>query len=54
MNPHRRWTQTDLTDLRARVQGGENLTDICPAIGRTIEDITRMTTRLRIKPLARC
>jgi hypothetical protein len=53
MNPHRRWTQTDLTDLRARVQSGEELLDVSDAIGRTIDDVVRMATRLRIKPLGR-
>ena len=49
MNAHQRWTQTDLTDLRRRLETGEQLDQIAEAIGRPASEVGAMMGRLRLK-----
>lgn len=49
MNPHQRWTQTDLNDLRARLGAGEQPAEVAAAVGRTAEGVLAMMSRLRMK-----
>lgn len=44
--PNKRWSDEDVTDLRARVAGGESVRDIARAIGRSQE-----ATRARMQSL---
>lgn len=43
-----RWTQTCVTDLRARVLEGQSVADIAAALNRTPADISDMMGRLRL------
>jgi len=45
---HRRWTQSDITDLRAKVLNGTPLLDLATALQREIGDVSAMTARLRL------
>ena len=49
MTLHQRWTQTDLTDLRRRLEAGEQLEQIAEAIGRPAAEVVAMMGRLRLK-----
>ena len=49
MTPHQRWTQTDLTDLRRRLEMGEQLDQIAEATGRPAAEVGAMMGRLRLK-----
>lgn len=46
---HRRWTQTDINDLRSGVVGGVGVEAIADALGRTVEDTRAMALRLRLR-----
>jgi hypothetical protein len=43
---HRRWTQSDITDLRGRIQAGATLSDLSRALGRQSADVSTMAGRL--------
>ena len=49
METHQRWTQADITDLRARLQAGASVADIVEAMQRSPEDIRQMMSRLRLR-----
>ncbi len=49
MNPHQRWTQSAITELRERVQLGETLADIVTALERQPGDVSAMMGRLRLR-----
>mgnify|MGYP001069381684 CR=1 FL=1 len=49
MSNSRRWTQADITDLRARVHAGEARGAIAAALGRDQADVTLMIYRLRLR-----
>ena len=51
MEPHQRWTQTAITDLRARLQAGETVDHIATALQRRPDTITSMMSRLRLRAL---
>ena len=48
MNDQRRWTQSDITDLRGRVLLGATLVELASDLARTSGDVVRMAARLRI------
>lgn len=52
MTPHQRWTQTDLTDLRRRLELGEQPEEIAEAIGRPSVDVSAMMGRMRLRARA--
>lgn len=52
VNSERRWTQTCITNLRARVLDGETQEDLAAHLGRTLQDVTRMMSRLRLQEQA--
>ena len=45
-----RWTQSDITDLRTRVQLGDPVEKIADESERTADEIRSMVARLRLKP----
>lgn len=47
--PIARWTQTHVTDLRARVAEGQSLEFIAAALARTPQDVGGMMGRLRLQ-----
>lgn len=49
---HRRWTQSDITDLRLRIQGGASVADLVKMLQRGAADVAAMTARLRLVPTA--
>jgi hypothetical protein len=49
VNSERRWTQTCITDLRARVLNGETREDLAAHLGRTFQDVTKIMGRLRLQ-----
>lgn len=44
----RRWTQTDINELRREVAGGANIKSLGASLGREAEEIHRMAERLSI------
>jgi len=52
MSIEKRWTQTDITALRGRLEGGESAAEICEALERSAEDVLQMMSRLslRVRP----
>jgi hypothetical protein len=46
MAAEKRWTQTDITELRGRLEGGESTADISVALDRSSEDVLAMMSRL--------
>jgi len=48
VNVHRRWTQSDITDLRGRARLGGSLCDVADGLGRAPDDVVRMMGRLRL------
>lgn len=49
MTTHQRWTQTDITELRARLRAGSSIAAIAEATGRTPETVDAMMRRLRLR-----
>lgn len=49
INTHRRWTQTDINDLRTGVASGVGVDAIADALGRTVEDTRAMVMRLNLR-----
>jgi len=52
MSIEKRWTQTDITALRGRLEGGETAVEICAALERSADDVQAMMSRLslRVRP----
>jgi hypothetical protein len=46
VTPHRRWTQSDITDLRRRLLADEAVAAVAGAAQRSEEDVRRMAVRL--------
>jgi hypothetical protein len=46
---HQRWTQTNINDLRSGIASGVEIEVIADALGRTVEDIRAMVSRLRLR-----
>jgi hypothetical protein len=44
----RRWTQTDITTLRGRLEAGEHFDDIASARARTTDGVRQMMVRLNL------
>jgi hypothetical protein len=44
----RRWTQTDIDELRREVAGGANIKSLTASLGREAEEIHRMAERLSL------
>jgi len=49
MSIEKRWTQTDITALRGRLEGGETAAEICAALDRSAEDVLQMMSRLSLR-----
>ena len=49
MDPHQRWTQTQIDELRARVRSGETLDIVAEALARQPAEIRAMLDRLRLR-----
>jgi len=49
MTDARRWTQTDITDLRQRLAAGTTENEIAAAVDRTVEAVEAMMSRLRLR-----
>lgn len=49
MNQHQRWTQTDIADLRTGVANGLAAEAIAEGMGRTVDDVSNMASRLRLR-----
>lgn len=45
----KRWTQTDITELRNRLEGGESAVDIAEALQRSSENVLGMMSRLCLR-----
>lgn len=45
---HHRWTQTDITMLRARLGAGDALADVARVLERSPENVMLMMYRLRL------
>ena len=48
MNQRERWTQTQITDLRAGLQRGEPVDAVAAALDRSTEEVLAMMDRLRL------
>ncbi len=48
MNDQRRWTQSDIADLRGRALLGATLGELAGDLARTSADVVHMAARLRI------
>ncbi len=48
-DPHKRWTQGDITTLRAGVGGGEPLESLAERLQRAPTEVTTMMERLRLR-----
>jgi hypothetical protein len=49
MIAHQRWTQTDITELRSRLELGASVADIADALQRPVENVVAMMSRLRLR-----
>ena len=49
MSTFQRWTQTDITELRSRVEMGGSVVDIAEALQRSSENILAMISQLRLR-----
>jgi hypothetical protein len=49
MTPHQRWTQTDITQLRARLAEGDRVEQVAEALGRSVADVEAIMSRLRMR-----
>ncbi|MCX8474480.1 MAG: hypothetical protein MT490_01675 [Sphingomonas sp.] len=49
MTTFQRWTQTDITELRSRLETGGSVVDIAEALQRPSENILAMMSRLRLR-----
>ena len=48
MNTHQRWTQRNISELRARLRSGETLGDITAALARAQGDVLAIMRRLNL------
>jgi hypothetical protein len=44
-----RWTQTDITELRSRLEMGGSVADVAEALQRPVASIVSMMSRLRLR-----
>jgi len=49
MSIEKRWTQTDITALRGRLEAGEPTAEICEALERSADDVLQMMSRLSLR-----
>jgi hypothetical protein len=49
MSTDKRWTQTDITALRGRLEGGESAAEISAALERSPDDVLAMMSRLSLR-----
>ena len=49
MAAEKRWTQTDITDLRGRLEGGESALEISEALERSSDNVLAMMSRLCLR-----
>jgi hypothetical protein len=49
MSIEKRWTQTDITALRGRLEGGESPAEISAALERSPDDVLTMMSRLSLR-----
>jgi hypothetical protein len=49
MAAEKRWTQTDITALRSRLEGGETPVQIALALERSAENVSAMMSRLCLR-----
>ena len=49
MSTEKRWTQTDITALRAKLEGGESAADISTALDRSADDVLTRMSRLSLR-----
>ena len=49
MNTEKRWTQTDITELRVRLEGGESAAEISEALERSPDNVLAMMSRLSLR-----
>ena len=49
MEAHQRWTQSDITELRTRLQTGEGVAAIAAAVQRDADEVLAMMGRLRLR-----
>jgi hypothetical protein len=49
MSTFQRWTQTDITELRSRLEVGGTVADIAETFQRPVENIRAMMSRLRLR-----
>jgi len=49
MNIFQRWTQTDITELRSRLEMGGSAAEVAEALQRPLENILAMMSRLRLR-----
>jgi len=49
MSIEKRWTQTDITALRGRLEGGESAAEISAALERSTDDVLTMMSRLSLR-----
>jgi hypothetical protein len=48
MNQRERWTQTQISDLRAGIQRGESVEAVAAALDRSPDEVLAMMDRLRL------
>lgn len=49
MIAHQRWTQTDITELRSRLEASGSVLEIADAMQRPAANIAEMMSRLRLR-----
>lgn len=49
MIAHQRWTQSDITELRSRLEVGGSVSEIAEALQRPQANILEMMSRLRLR-----
>jgi hypothetical protein len=49
MAAEKRWTQTDITELRGRLEGGESAVEISEALERSPDNVLAMMSRLSLR-----
>ena len=49
MSTHQRWTQSDITELRSRLELGTAVRDIADALKRGPDEVSAMMARLRLR-----
>ena len=49
MPADKRWTQTDITELRGRLESGESVDEVSGALERSADDVLTMMARLSLR-----